>query len=147
MAARDDREEGRARGIDQRFNHWTAVRNGLMNAHAELFAQLPAIVQMLPDEIDQMKLFELIQIIPSPTRAALKSGDFADYRIADPRIMRVTCATTASSLSAGRTGKDIGDLPRNSQCDVAVQRQFWARAVQIQRDYVPERPGPNALTL
>ncbi len=87
VAARDDREERRARGIDQRFNHWTAVRNGLMNTHAELFAQLPAIMQMLPDEIDQMKLFELIQIIPSPTRAALKSGDFADYRIADPRIM------------------------------------------------------------
>jgi hypothetical protein len=87
VAARDDREERRAGGIDQRFNHWTAVRNGLMNAHAELFAQLPAIMQMLPDEIDQMKLFELIQIIPSPTRAALKSGDFSDYRIADPRIM------------------------------------------------------------
>jgi len=34
-----------------------------------------------------MKLFELIQIIPTPTRAALKSGDLANYRIADPRIM------------------------------------------------------------
>ena len=34
-----------------------------------------------------MKLFELIQIIPTPTRAALASGNFAAYRISDPRIM------------------------------------------------------------
>ena len=72
---------------DQRFNHWTAVRNGLMNAHADLFARIPAIMKMLPDEIDQMKLFQLIQIIPTPTRAALASGNFAGYRISDPRIM------------------------------------------------------------
>jgi hypothetical protein len=87
VAARDDKEEARAGGMDQRFNHWTAVRNGLMNAHAELFAQIPAIVAMLPDQIDQMKLFELIQIIPSPTRTALKSGDVASYKISDPEIM------------------------------------------------------------
>jgi hypothetical protein len=87
VAARDDKEERRASGIDQRYNHWTAVRNGLMNAHAELFTQVPDIVSELPDPIDQMKLFELIQIIPSPTRAALRSGDVASYRISDPRIM------------------------------------------------------------
>jgi hypothetical protein len=34
-----------------------------------------------------MKLFELIQIIPSPTRAALRSGNLLGYRISDPRIM------------------------------------------------------------
>jgi hypothetical protein len=34
-----------------------------------------------------MKLFELIQIIPTPTRSALKSGNLANYRISDPRIM------------------------------------------------------------
>ena len=87
LNARDDKEEARVGKRDQRFNHWTAVRNGLMNAHAELFAQIPAIVKMLPDEIDQMKLFELIQIIPTPTRAALNSGSFSDYRISDPKIM------------------------------------------------------------
>lgn len=87
VAARDDKEEWRARGIDQRYNHWTGVRNGLMNAHAELFAQVPAIMKQLPDPIDQMKLFELIQIIPAPTRSALKSGDLTNYRISDPRIM------------------------------------------------------------
>jgi hypothetical protein len=87
VATRDDKEAARVGSGDQRFNHWTAVRNGLMNAHADLFPQIPAIVKMLPDQIDQMKLFELIQIIPTPTRAALASGNFAAYRISDARIM------------------------------------------------------------
>ena len=87
VAARDAKETARVGDGDQRFNHWTAVRNGLMNAQAGLFAQIPAIVRMLPDPIDQMKLFQLIQIIPSPTRAALRSGDFEAYTISDPRIM------------------------------------------------------------
>ena len=42
---------------------------------------------MLPDQVDQMKLFELIQIIPTPTRAALASGNVVAYRISNPRIM------------------------------------------------------------
>src|SRR5262249_49840944 len=71
VAARDAREAARVGDGDQRFNHWTAVRNGLMNAHAGLFAQLPEIMARLPDPLDQMKLFQLIQIVPSPTRAAL----------------------------------------------------------------------------
>ena len=87
VAARDDKEAARVGNGDQRFNHWTAVRNGLMNAHAELFPEIPAIAKMLPDQIDQMKMFELIQIIPTPTRAALASGNFAGHRISDPRIM------------------------------------------------------------
>jgi hypothetical protein len=88
LSARDDREEARARDLDHRFNHWTAVRDGLMNAHADLFRQIPAIVKTLPNPIDQMKLFELIQIIPTPTRSALKSGSLLDYRLSDPTIMR-----------------------------------------------------------
>jgi hypothetical protein len=87
LAARDDKQVARVGKGDQRFNHWTAVRNGLMNAHADLFAQIPGIMKMLPDQIDQMKLFELIQIIPTPTRAALASGNFAGTRVSDPRIM------------------------------------------------------------
>jgi hypothetical protein len=87
VAARDDKEAARISTGDQRFNHWTAVRNGLMNAHAELFPQIPAIAKALPDQIDQMKVFELIQIIPTPTRAALASGNFAAYRTSDPTIM------------------------------------------------------------
>jgi hypothetical protein len=87
LSARDDKEEARVGNLDQRFNHWTAVRNGLMNAHADLFAQIPAIMRALPDPIDQMKLFELIQIVPSPTRSALKSGDLTRYRVSDPTVM------------------------------------------------------------
>jgi hypothetical protein len=87
LLVRDDKEEARLGSLDPRFNHWIAVRNGLMNAHAELFPRIPAIVKALPKPIDQMKLFELIQIIPSPTKSALNSGDLANYRISDPTIM------------------------------------------------------------
>jgi hypothetical protein len=34
-----------------------------------------------------MKIFELIQIIPSPTKSALNSPDLASYKISDPKIM------------------------------------------------------------
>ena len=87
LNARDDKEEARAGNLDHRYNHWTAVRDGLMNAHADIFPQVPAIVKTLPDPIDQMKLFELIQIIPSPTKSALSSRNLVDYRISDPKIM------------------------------------------------------------
>lgn len=87
LNARDDREEARAGNQDHRYNHWTAVRDGLMNAHADIFLQVPAIVKILPDPIDQMKLFELIQIVPSPTKSALGSRNLLGYRISDPKIM------------------------------------------------------------
>ncbi|MEO6842292.1 MAG: hypothetical protein ABI192_16210 [Bradyrhizobium sp.] len=88
LSARDDAQEARAGRLDHRYNHWTAVRDGLMNAHAELFLQIPDIVKTLPNPIDQMKLFELIQIVPAPTRSALKSGDLLRYRVSDPTIMK-----------------------------------------------------------
>ena len=87
VASRDDKETARIGPGDQRYNHWTAVRNGLMNAHAEVFLHIPAILKAFPDPIDQMKIFELIQIVPSPTRAALRSGDLASYRVSDAKIM------------------------------------------------------------
>jgi hypothetical protein len=87
LIARDDKEEARAGKLDHRFNHWTAVRNGLMNAHADVFPQIPGIAKALPDPIDQMKVFELIQIIPSPTKSALKSGKLVEYKISEARIM------------------------------------------------------------
>jgi hypothetical protein len=88
LSARDDKEEARVGNLDHRLNHWTAVRDALMNAHADLFPQIPVIAKTLPKPIDQMKLFELIQIIPTPTRSALKSGSLIDYRVSDPVIMR-----------------------------------------------------------
>jgi len=87
LIARDDKEEARAGKLDHRYNHWTAVRDGLANAHADLFAQIPTIMRTLPDPIDQMKLFELVQIVPAPTKSALRSGHLTDYRISEPRIM------------------------------------------------------------
>jgi hypothetical protein len=87
LNARDDKEEARVGNSDQRYNHWTAVRNGLMNAHAELFPRIPAIMKALPNPTDQMRFFQLIQIIPSPAKSALNSGDLLNYRISEPRIM------------------------------------------------------------
>ena len=87
LIARDDKEEARAGKSDHRFNHWTAVRDGLMNAHASLFPQIPAIARTLPDPVDQMKFFELIQIVPAPTKSALASGNLAGYVISDSTIM------------------------------------------------------------
>jgi hypothetical protein len=87
LSLRDDKEEARAGHMDHRFNHWTAVRDGLMNAHADLFPQVATIARILPNRIDQMKLFELIQIVPTPTRSALRSGNLLNYRISDPTIM------------------------------------------------------------
>jgi len=87
LSARDDKEEARVGNLDHRYNHWTAVRDALVNAHADVFPRIHAIVKALPNPIDQMKLFELIQIIPSPTKTALNSGNLANYRISDPTIM------------------------------------------------------------
>ncbi len=35
LSARDDKEEARVGNLDHRLNHWTAVRDALMNAHAD----------------------------------------------------------------------------------------------------------------
>jgi hypothetical protein len=113
VAARDDQETARIGKGDQRFNHWTAVRNGLMNAHADLLPQIPAIMTMLPDQIDQMKLFQLIQIIPTPTRAALASGNFAAYRVSDARIMgylRNNSIFTFGKADRARTSASFRDV-------------------------------------
>ena len=88
LSSRDDKEEARVGDLDHRLNHWPAVRDGLRSAHADLFPQIPVIVKTLPNAIDQMKLFELIQIIPTPTRSALKSASLVDYRVSDTTIMR-----------------------------------------------------------
>jgi hypothetical protein len=87
LSRRDEMEEARVGNLDHRLNHWTAVRDALMSTHADIFPQVAAIAKTLPDPIDQMKLFELMQIIPTPTRAALKSGNLVNSRISDPTIM------------------------------------------------------------
>jgi hypothetical protein len=87
LSQRDDKEEARVGSLDHRLNHWTAVRDALMSAHADIFPQVTSIAKTLPNPIDQMKLFELIQIIPSPTRSALMSGNLLGYRVSDPRVL------------------------------------------------------------
>jgi hypothetical protein len=103
VSLRDDREEARVGDLDHRFNHWTAVRDGLMNAHADIFPQIAGIVKTLPNQIDQIKLFELIQIVPSPTRSALASGNLLNYRVSDPTIMRYL--RNNSMFAFGRTDR------------------------------------------
>jgi hypothetical protein len=113
VAARDDKEAARVGKGDQRFNHWTAVRNGLMNAHADLLPLIPAIDKMLPDQIDQMKMFELIQIIPTPTRTALASGNFTGHRITDPKIMgflRNNSIFTFGKVDRARTSANFREI-------------------------------------
>jgi hypothetical protein len=87
LGRRDEMEEARVGNLDHRLNHWTAVRDALMSTHADIFPQVAAIAKTMPDPVDQMKLFELMQIVPTPTRAALKSGNLVNYRISDPTVM------------------------------------------------------------
>ena len=113
LNARDDREEARAGNLDHRYNHWTAVRDALMNAHADIFPHIPAIVKALPNPIDQMKLFELIQIIPSPTKSALKSGNLAAFRISDPTVMaylRNNSIFTFGRADRAKTSATYGEI-------------------------------------
>jgi len=102
---RDDREEARVGNLDHRLNHWTAVRDALMNAHADIFPQVTAIMKTLPNPIDQMKLFELIQIIPTPTRSALRSGNLVNYEFPTRRSWDI-CETIASSPLDKLTGQE-----------------------------------------
>ena len=113
LNARDDKEEARAGNLDHRYNHWTAVRDALMNAHADVFPHIPAIVKALPNPIDQMKLFELIQIIPSPTRSALKSGNLAAFRVSDPTVMaylRNNSIFTFGRADRAKTSATYGEI-------------------------------------
>lgn len=87
LIARDAKEETRVGKLDRRYNHWINARDALMNAHANAFSYIPTIVKAFPDPIDQLKLFELIQIVPTPTKAAIRSGNIAGYRVSDPQIM------------------------------------------------------------
>jgi hypothetical protein len=113
LNARDDKEEARAGNLDHRYNHWTAVRDALMNAHADVFPHIPAIVKALPNPIDQMKLFELIQIIPSPTKSALKSGNLAVFRVSDPTVMaylRNNSIFTFGRADRAKTSATYGEI-------------------------------------
>jgi hypothetical protein len=113
LIARDAQEETRVGNLDHRLNHWSAVRDGLMNAQADSFPQIPAIAKALPNLVDQMKFFELIQIIPSPTRSALDSGNLTGYKISDAKIMgylRNNSIFAFGHLDRERTSADFRDI-------------------------------------
>src|SRR5437899_197856 len=113
LIARDEKEEARAANLDHRYNHWTAVRDGLMNAHADVFPHIPAIVKALPNPIDQMRLFELIQIIPSPTKSALNSSNLSNYKVSDPTIMaylRNNSIFTFGRADRAKTSATYGEI-------------------------------------
>ena len=104
LAARDDKEEARIGNLDQRLDHWTAVRNGLMNAHADLFPQIPAIARLLPNPIDQMSFLSSSRSFPA------RPGPLSDRATSPPigfPIQRswAFCATTACSRLERPTGR------------------------------------------
>ncbi len=145
VAARDEAETARVGNSDQRFNHWTAVRNGLMNAHADLFARIPAITKMLPDPIDQMKLFQLIQIIPSPNSIRARLGQLRGLSDFGPEDHGIPAQQLHLHLRQGGPGEDVGDLSRNSRRDVAVHREVRARPGKVRGDQSAGE-GPGAIT-
>ena len=128
LNARDDKEEARVGNSDQRYNHWTAVRNGLMNAHADLFPKIPAIMKVLPNPTDQMRFFQLIQIIPSPTKSALNSGDLLNYRISEPRIMGYLRNNSMFAFGKGDRAKTSATM-REILDSMWLFNDVWARAL------------------
>ena len=105
-----------------------------MNAHADIFPQVPAIVKTLPDPIDQMKLFELIQIIPAPTRSALRSGNLSSYRISDPTIMGYLRNNSMFAFGQADRARTSATFREILDAMWLFNRQIRTGACQIQRD-------------
>jgi hypothetical protein len=60
-----------------------------------------------------MKLFELIQIIPSPTKSALRSANLTNYKISDPTIMghlRNNSVFTFGRADRAKTSATFGEI-------------------------------------
>ena len=87
LIARDDKEEARVGNRDQRYNHWTAVRNGLMNAHADIFR---ADAGDREDAAGPDRPDEAVRTDPDHSErrpSALGPRNLTGYRISDPTIM------------------------------------------------------------
>ena len=134
LFARDDKEQARVGNNDQRFNHWTAVRNGLMNAHADVFLQIPAILKAFPDPIDQMKIFELIQIVPEPDPVCAQVGRLGQLSGLRSEDHGLLAQQQHVHVRPGRPGQNVSELSRDPRRDVALQRKIRARAGRVQRD-------------
>jgi hypothetical protein len=89
-----------------------------MNAHAELFPQIPAIVNLLPNPIDQMKLLTAL----FPVRLGPRSIQAISQtiKIADPTIMRYLRNNGIFAFGQVDRAKKL-HRPRESQRDVGLQ--------------------------
>ena len=99
-----------------------------MNAHADLFPKIPAIMKALPNPTDQMRFFQLIQIIPSPTKSALNSGDLLKYRISEPRIMGYLRNNSMFAFGKADRAKTSATM-REIMDSMWLFNDVWARAL------------------
>ena len=94
-------------------------------------------MKTLPDPIDQMKLFELIQIVPSPTRSALRSGNFAGYRMSDARIMGYLRNNSMFTFGQADRAQDLGELSARSStrcgCSTRSSSTRWRSSTRSKR--------------
>ena len=131
LSARDDKEEARARGTDYRFNHWTNVRDGLMNAHAEVVPGDSGNREdtARPDRPDEAVRADPDRADPDAVRAQVRrcpelQGVQPDHHEAPAQQQHLRVWT-------GRPGAQLGQLPGDPRCDVAVQPQVRARDGEI----------------
>jgi hypothetical protein len=131
LNARDDREEARVGNSDQRYNHWTAVRNGLMNAHADLFPKIPGNHESLaePDRSNEIFSAHPDHSQSGQIRAQLRRlAELQDFRTAYHGIL---AQQQHVCLWQDRSSENICNHARNFGFDVALQRFVGASADQI----------------
>jgi len=78
-----------------------------------------------------MKFFELIQIIPTSTKAALKSGNLTNYRISDPRIMGYLRNNSIFNFGQADKARKTATFREILDAMWLFNEQIWTSAVQI----------------
>jgi hypothetical protein len=137
LSARDDKEEARLGHLDRRFNHWTAVRDGLMNRARRAF---PANTgnrarTAEPDRSDESLRAHPDYSEPHQVRPQIRQpGGIQNLRLDDNGI---SAQQQRLHLWTCGPGKSVCNLPRSPRRDVAVQRQVRTGARQIQRNQGP----------
>ena len=134
LIARDDKEEARAGNLDHRYNHWTAVRDGLMNAHAET---VPADTGDRENAARSDRPDEAVRTDPDrPSADQVRAQIGQPARLPDFRSddHEISAQQQRVRLRPGRPGQNIRDFPRDYGCDVAVQRKIRTGACHLRRD-------------
>jgi hypothetical protein len=97
-------------------------------------------MKALPNPTDQMRFFQLIQIIPSPTRSALNSGDLLNYRISEPRIMGYL--RNNSMFAFGKTDRARTSATMREILDsMWLFNDLWVRALTKYDEVKAQRKG------